>query len=327
MNNEIKNILVIRTDRFGEFILTLPAIHALKEKFPSSRLTLMAHPYSAQLISGSSDIDDIIEYEDADFTSLSSIWKLSRKLRSRKFDLAVIFNPKREFNIVTFLAGIPIRLGYDRKWGFLLNKRLKDLKFLGSKHEVEYNLDLVRSLGIETGERIFSIPVSEGDLSYIGRIISDLGLDNLNNLIAVHPWTSDPIKQWPPENFLQLSQRLSRDFSCKVIIIGGKEEIGRSQKFCAGKTDLVDLTGKLTLKQLAAFFPRCRCLVSNDSGPIHLASAVGTPVIALFRNDIPGKTAKRWTPWGREHIVIEKDNLNKITAEEVLDKVKILLGR
>ena len=319
---DIKRILLIRTDRFGEFILNTPLIRAIKEKFPSSYLGIMVNPMVKGIVKGSPYIDEIMIYDKKAMQGFFKSLKFVSEIRKKKFDLAVILNPKKKFNIIAFLAGIPIRLGYNRKWGFLLTHKIKDRKFLGQKHEVEYNLDLVRRIGIDTQDKSLFISVDKEDERFIDSLLKGLGIINTDLLIALHPWTSDPVKQWPVENFLQLARRLSRELPCKVIIIGGKDEISQSVKFCQEKPDIINLTGKLTLGQSAALLKKCRLLISNDSGPVHLACAVGTQVIALFRNDIPAKSARRWGPWGEGHIVIEKPNLSDIKVEEVLEKIR-----
>lgn len=325
IRKEIKNILAIRTDRFGEFILTLPAIYALKESFPGSRLALIAHPYSAQLVCGNGIIDEVIEYEDSRCAGIMPTFRLIRKIKKSKYDLAVVFNPKKKFHIMTFLAGIPIRAGYDRKWGFLLNKKIEDLKSFGAKHEVGYNFDLVEAIGANSRHKTPRIYIDKKVEERALRLLAEQGIDHKSGFIVLHPWTSDPVKQWPVENFSQLADRLLREFPGRVAVIGGRDEAVRSESFCATVAGLVNLAGKFTLSESAAFLKTCRCLISNDSGPVHLAAAVGLPVAAIFRSGIPGKSAKRWGPWGGDHIVIEKDDLCEITVDEVLEKVHLIL--
>jgi ADP-heptose:LPS heptosyltransferase len=324
---DIKRILLIRTDRFGEFILNTPVIRAIKEKFPSSYLGIMVNPMVKGIVEGSPYIDEILIYDEKAMQGFFKSLKFVSEIRKKKFDLVVILNPKKKFNIITFLAGIPIRLGYNRKWGFLLTHKIEDRKSSGQKHEVEYNLDLVRRIRIDTQDKSLFISVDKEDEQFIDSLLNGLGIINTDLLVTLHPWTSDPVKQWPVENFLQLASRLSRELPYKVIIIGGKDQISQSVKFCQENPDIINLTAKLTLGQSAALLKKCRLLISNDSGPVHLACAVGTLVIALFRNDIPAKSAKRWGPWGEGHIVIEKSNLADITVDEVLVKIKEMLNR
>jgi ADP-heptose:LPS heptosyltransferase len=140
--------------------------------------------------------------------------------------------------------------------------------------------------------------------------------------IAVHPFTSDTLKQWPIDRFKQLIKHLCEETGVKVLVVGRDEIIGR-EYFDNLSSNVINLINETSLVELAQIIKQCRLLVTCDSGPMHLAAAVGIPVVALFRNDLPGKTSKRWGPWGKGHIVIEKNNLLSITVDEVLEQVKI----
>ncbi|MCM8758106.1 MAG: glycosyltransferase family 9 protein, partial [Candidatus Omnitrophica bacterium] len=182
------------------------------------------------------------------------------------------------------------------------------------------NLELVSLVGAKTEDKSLSLNMTED--------FTIFQIKDTSNLVAVHPWTSDPIKQWPIENFVKLIKKISANNNLNVIIIGGKEEEDKSKQYFSNlkAKNIINLTGKTTLKELAALLKKCRLLISGDSGPVHLASCLGTPVIAIFRNDIPAKSSKRWGPWGENHIVIEKSNLSDITVEEVFDKIKVIFG-
>lgn len=312
----IKNILVIRNDRFGEFLLNIPAMRALKETFSNARIILIVDPYVKELAKGVPFIDEIIEWSRATHSLMAKL-NLIGFLRRKHIDIAVMLNPSREFNIITWLSGISIRVGYNRKLGFLLTHKIKDEKYLGKKHEVEYNLELVGLIGAKTEDETLSLKIDDR----FGET------EGFNNLIAIHPFTSDPIKQWPYEYFVELTKRLIKELNVKVAIVGSKEELGKScELFDDLGNGLIDLTGKTTLRQLAAVLNKCRLLISGDSGPVHLSACVGTPVIAIFRSDIPAKSAKRWGPWDKGHVVIEKNNLSDISIDEVFNKAKEILG-
>jgi len=291
----IKNIVVIRNDRFGEFLLNIPAMRALKELYPQAKLTLAVNSAVYELAGLVECVDELLAWDEA-----------KGNLRKHKFDLCVVLNPTKEAHIVCFFAGIPVRVGYDRKLGFLLTHKLKDTKQLGNRHEVDCNLELVGLIGAHTQNKSISIKVDD-------TLFPEL---SGQKIIAIHPFTSDPVKQWPLERFKELAQRIRRKLGLKVILIGS------SRSIIDVDGDIINMINKTSLVELAALLKRCSLLISGDSGPMHLAAAVGTSVIALFRNDLVGKTAKRWGPWGEGHIVIEKSNLEDISIEEVLDKVK-----
>jgi ADP-heptose:LPS heptosyltransferase len=306
----MRNILVVRNDRFGEFLLIIPALRALKEKYPQASITLAVDTYVADLANAVEGVNDVIIWKNRKH-SFKETLAFSRQIRGRGFDLAVIFNPSRDSNLACFLAKIPTRVGYNRKWGFLLTHKISDRKQLALKHEVEYNLDLVALVGAFTDDKSLRL-----------KIVRTGFLDALKGsyVVAIHPWTSDPVKQWPLERFKELIRRLS---GLEIVIIGGQEELAKNKDFFNGLDELaINLTGKTNLFELAGVLKKVSLLVSGDSGPVHLAAAVGTPTVVLFRNDLPGKTAKRWGPWGARHTVIEKSKLEDISVDEVIKVIK-----
>ncbi len=300
---QIKSILGIRNDRFGEFLLNIPAFRALKEVYLESRLTLAVNPAVKELAECVEYADEVVVWGDA----------FRKGLRKRKFDLCVIFNPTKEAHWMSFWAGIPKRVGYNRKWGILLTHKMPDKKSLGLKHEVEYNLDLVGLVGAKTKDRSISLARLPVYLNpeYAGAV-------------AIHPFTSDSVKRWPFERFIELANKITLEMKAKVVLVGKTEDRGQSPKGTVPE-GIIDLINKTSLVELAQILKQCKLLVSCDSGPMHLAAAVGTRVLALFRNDLPGKTAKRWGPWGDRNIVIERSNLLDITVEEIFDKTKGIL--
>jgi lipopolysaccharide heptosyltransferase II len=325
INNKIvKNILVVRNDRFGEFLLNIPALRALKETFVNAKIIMIVDPYVKDIAEAIPFIDEIIEWAPKKEPLREKI-RIVKLLRKKKVDIAIMLNPSKEFNIISFFSGIPVRVGFARKLHFLLNRKIEDKKYLGQKHEVEYNLEMVNLVGAKTKDKAISLKIDD---AIINDIKKEFGIVDANNLIAIHPWTSDPVKQWPQENFYLLTKRLLEDKSNKIIIIGGIDVLdAKKEIFDNLGSNLINLTGRTTLKQLAALLKGCKLLISVDSGPMHLACAVSTPVIAIFRGNMPSKSARRWGPWGNGHIVIEKDNLDDITVDEVLNKTRGKLNK
>lgn len=297
----LKNILAIRTDRFGEFLLNIPALRALRETYPQAQLTLAVN-------SGVAELAGCIEYADR-----VVIWdnNFRKSLGKQRFDACIVLNPTKEAHWAAFIAGIPARVGYDRKWGILLTHKLKDTKHLGNRHEVDCNLELAGLIGAKTYDKTLKIGVDDSLFrEFIGQ-----------RIVAIHPFTSDPVKQWPIERFGELAQRIKGELGLNVVMVGLSEDTLNIDG------NIINMVNKTSLAELAALLKRSSLLVSCDSGPVHLAAAVGTPVVALFRNDLAGKTAKRWGPWGQGHAVIEKSNLNDISVDEVFNIIKGKLKR
>jgi|GEM_PF-372638 len=312
---EKKNILVIRNDRFGELLLNIPAIRALKEKFPDSKIILAVNLYVIDLAKKIPYVDEVIFWENRNSSIFDAI-VFAHILKKKNIEITFVMNPSKYSNLAIFLAGIPDRIGYDHKWDFLLTRKIEDSKRLGSKHEVEYNLDLVRVIGAETKDKTLALNIDLPD-SHTGSVNTP-GV----GIVAIHPWTSDPVKQWPIERFRDLALKVVKETEMNVIIVGGPEELRNSTVFNGLGDRITNLTGKTTLVELASMLKGSKLLISGDSGPVHMACAVGTPVVALFRNDIPGKGPKRWGPWGINNVIIEKKSLQDISVDEVLDKIK-----
>lgn len=303
-------------------MLNIPAFRAIKQTYPSAQISLVVSPPVEELAACINFIDRIVTWESRRH-SIFEILSFLRIIRKERFDLCVIFNPSKELNLISYLAKIPWRVGYARKWGFLLTHKIADLKHLGDKHEIDHNLKLAHLAGANSHNRELSITV-DADLSdgLLKQSLPDKG----EVLVAIHPWTSDLTKQWPLNNFFNLARRLTDELKVKVLIVGGNSEIEKSHEFCRPLPQgLINLTGKTNLKQLAALLKRCRLLISNDSGPAHLAACVGTAVIALFRDDCPAKGYLRWGPSHKDAVVIARNKLSDITVEEVFNKAKKII--
>ncbi len=313
----VRNIVAFRNDRFGEFLLNIPAFRSLKEAYGQAKLTLVVDPYAQELSRCIEGVDEAIAWENRR-RKFGEILQFSAFIKKKKFDLCVVFNPSKASHIASFLAGIPVRVGYARKFGFLLNHTIRDKKSLGEKHEVEYNLDLASLAGGRSTDKSLSLKLDPGVLA---RMSKKAGASEGIRLVAVHPWTSDPVKQWPSENFFQLTRRLAEHKRVKVVIVGGKDELSKDAARYDGLENTLNLTGKTSLIELAALLKNCSVLISGDSGPVHLARCVNAPVIALFSNVLPGKGPVRWGPWGDGNSVIAKPSLSDITVDEVLERL------
>lgn len=153
---KLQKILLVRTDRIGELVLSLPVVRALKEKHPASSVSILAQRKFAEYLRHFSAIDEVLEWPyGITRLNLTEKLRMAHFLRKKRFDLVIILNPSKELNQIVCLAGIKYRLGYERKWSFLLNIKILDEKFRGEKHEVEYNFDLLRKINIEPEHKGF----------------------------------------------------------------------------------------------------------------------------------------------------------------------------
>ena len=323
---QARRALFIRTDRLGETLLNLPAVAALREALPRASLTLLVHPDLQSLFTAIPGIDHVLADEPASAPWWIRAARLSRTLKPHRFDLAVVSNPKKELHAAVWLAGIPTRIGYHRKWGrWLLTHRLEDRKALGERHEVDYNLDLIRVLGISTAAAPRLLPPLPREQADVLHLLEQQGLDPARPFVAVHPWTSNPAKQWPLERFASVIEIVTRRLAMPVVLIGGSQERSRASSLPARRGAVANLVGALTLTQLAALLQRATLLVSNDSGPVHLAAAVGTRTLVLFGSTDAGTGPGRWGPWGAGHTVIANPSMDAIRVEDVVASLERLL--
>lgn len=323
MKKNVRKILVIRNDRFGEFLLNIPVIVALKRAFSLSKIVLIVNPSVEQLARRIFVVDELLGWDSSINKNLQERFAFLREIRKREFDMAVILNPSKEFNIISYLAGIPVRLGYDRKWGFLLNYRIKDKKSEGLKHELYYNLELIKEIGVDFDNADISFPLEIEDEDFPNSKMQEIGIER-NNFIAVHPWASNPEKEWPLNKFRELALRLCSELGYKIVVIGGLRERERAEEFSSG-LPVINLTAKTSLVELAGLFKKGKLLISNDSGPMHLAAVLGIPTVAIFRKTPLSISARRWGPVGQGNIVIENDDISSIKVDEVLDGIKKIL--
>ncbi len=340
-------ILVVRLDRMGDVVLSLPAIEAIKNRFPNAFLSVMVRPYTREIVEGHPLVDEVIPYfyeKKGRHSSLIGGLRFVREIVKRHFDIAFILHPSNRSHLVPFLAGIPYRIGLGSHAPFLLTKRVPDRRHEGKKHESDYALDVVRAFGIQPlAEKKILIATFAEHESKASRILEDTFAGGGDELIAFHAGASCPSKRWPEERFAELGKKVLENSSYRVVIVGGKEDeaLGQTLKATLGEK-AVDLTGKLSLKELAALLKRCRLMVSNDSGPAHIAAAVGTPVICIFGRNQAGLGPLRWRPLGKSHEILHKDVgcvvclahrctigfecLQAITVEEVFSKLKQMLS-
>jgi len=294
---QIKRILIVRTDRVGDVILTTPAIKALRARFPQARLTILVTPVTCPLVQGNPFLDEVIlDDRKGVHKGFAGFLKLVGALRRRRFDLAVVFHTKRRTNLLCFLAGVKYRLGYrNNKFGFFLNCPVEDQRAEGHQHEAQYCLDLLQPLGIQSTDLETYVPVEPQAEEWLRELFA--GAEIKAPVAAVHAGASDPSKQWPAECFAEVVKHLADVHHCRIVMIGTEDQKGvvSAIQKKAG-VSLLDMTGRTSVAQLTVLLRGCDFLLSNDSGPVHLADALQTPVVSIFTRNQPGINPERWGP-------------------------------
>jgi len=345
MTGNMKRILIIRTDRIGDVALSTPVIKALRDSYPDSYIAFMVRPYAREIVEGNPGLDKVVVYDKygAQKGFFSTIL-FALHLRKEKFDTALILHPTNRAHIVAFLAGIPERIGFNRKMPFLLTKAIDDKKFLGERHELEYTLGILRAIGIEARDRGLYVPIRKNAEDSIASKLAEKGASFSDLLIGVHPGASCPSKRWPAERFALLIDKLSGAYGGRAVLVAGPEETAQASELKKKiRSGVIDLSGRTTVGELAALLKHCKLFISNDSGPVHIATAVGTPNIVIFGRKQPGLSPTRWKPTGKSDITLHKDVgcevclahncengfkcLKAVTVDEVFNAVDRILKR
>lgn len=302
-------ILLVRTDRLGDVLMSLPVASAIRQALPAARIWLLVRKELQTLLEGHRDFERVLALPEPANEGWQASFRLARWLRSFRFDAALILNPTRFFHLTCFLAGIPLRIGYRRKWGFFLNRAVADTKHLLSLHETEYNLELTRLLGIEASPAGFTLPERPEARAQVLQLLSSEGVPQDARPVAIHPWTSNPAKGWPLENFSEAARRLVGE-GRTVLLIGQQLRAGPFLPIPPGVFNLCD---KTSLRMLAELLRFCSVLVTNDSGPAHVAAAVGTPVIVVAPREHE-RQMQRWKPLGESNRVLLSPTMDELLA-------------
>ncbi len=317
-----RNILIIRNDRMGDLLMSLPAVHEIRRSYPKAEVLLLLREELIPLLRDHPDIDRLIPFPHHSGSGWIQILRWAPKLRCLKADAAVILNPTRLFHVAAFLAAIPIRVGYRRKCGFLLTRSMSDSKASRRLHETQFNLELVRLLGTRPVPCELRLPANSHRLIEADRLLQQHGLfrPGLPPPIAVHPWTSDPAKNWPLDAFFELLRSLAGSQG-PFLILGGTEEVVQMDSWKSRIGPLAaDLVGQVPLALLPALLRRCSLLISNDSGPVHVAAAVGTPTLVVAPRQ-HGEKLERWRPLGEGHRVLIAPSPEQV-AEATLEMLR-----
>ncbi len=321
-----QHILIVRTDRIGDVVLTTPAIKAIRGAYPLARIAVLVTPSTFDLVNGNPYVDEIMVDDRASrHKGPLGFLRLVREIRAKQFDLAIIYHTKRRYNMACFLSRITCRLGYkNNKLGFLLSHPVKDIRALGEKHEAQYCLDVLKAIGIDNDDLDIFVPWQKEAEEWMAQWMSENNLKS-NEFIVVHPGASDPAKCWPTANFALLMDRLKERYAMKIVLIGSPQTIisaGEILSKTHGVSHFLDLSGKTTIAQMVSLLRRARLLISNDSGPVHVAAGVGGSVISLFMRDQPGINAERWRPLGPKSFIMDnKQKPGDISVESVCELV------
>jgi heptosyltransferase-2 len=345
---DIKKILIRCPNWIGDVILSIPAISAVREAFPSAHISTLIKSDLSQLLEGNPDINEIISFEP-DLMSVTEKLKFYRGLKEKNFDLAILLTNSFESALSAYLAGIKERIGYkkDMRGIFLTEKIPMPPRKYPRMHQSDFYLTLVdsipevRSQKLEARSKKVSFYITEDIQNSVDKFWEEKGLSEKSPVIGMNIGASyGSAKRWFPERFAELSDRIYSELKGEVILFGGSGDMSIEAEIKGGmKNKALSMVGKTTLKSLAAMIKRCHLFVTNDSGPMHIAAAVGTPIVAIFGSTDPSETSPlsdRYkivrkpvdcSPCWKRECPTDHRCMELIKVSDVMDAVKEMTGK
>ncbi|MDI6890022.1 MAG: putative lipopolysaccharide heptosyltransferase III [Thermodesulfovibrionales bacterium] len=310
--NGIKKILVIKLRHIGDVLLTVPVFRALRETFPHAHISALANLETEEVLTGNSLIDEILPF-DRNIKKLSHMKYYLKEIdflmqiKKKGFDMTVDLTGGDRAAMISFVSGARYKLGWESKKGFIGKGHLYThlYKPNGNRHMVLQNLDVVRHFGINTEDLSVDFQIPEDDKALIKKILNEKNVKEDAPIVHVHPTSRWLFKCWEDEYMAEVMNWLLEQ-RVNIIVTSSPDEReldkakGILSLVLSGLTthdsQFIDLCGKTTIKQLAAISDVSDLFFGVDSAPMHIAAAVGTPVIALFGPS----GAFNWGPWDNE---------------------------
>lgn len=328
-----RNILVIDFGQLGDVVLSLPALAAIRKRFPQARITVAVGKPGADVIamSGSADetfvVDRVALRDGFKPLSVLRVFQIVKDIRAKRFDFVIDLHSLSETNLLGFLSGASRRL-YSRRPG-------RSLDFLANfkprppvetdhrqRHLIDRYLDVLGPLEIENADRLPKLKVRQVDDTVVERVLVKAKAASGTPLVGLFPGAGHPSRRWPLEQFASLADFLIRNDQVKVLVFLGPEERDYIKEIRQQFPPSVVILDQLTIPQLAAAQARLVAFVSNDTGPMHIASAVGTPVVLLLDKRAP----ESYLPQGESHRVIYNNVIGDIPVDEVYAATRSILA-
>lgn len=325
---KFENILVIHFGQLGDVVLGVPAMRAIRARFPDARITVMSGKSTgviielARMADEQITVDRVALRDGGKVRSIRSILSLVREVRQRKFDFVIDLNSLYETNLLGFCGGIPQRLYADRKGrsiNFLCNFTEKPPLEDRSRHVAIRYLDVLKPLGVEAKPVLELVPMHE-DLANTERLLESHAIDKKDNLVGMFLGAGHPTRRWPLEKFAALATRLTVDGS-RVLVFLGPEESGLLTQVKSQFPPSAVILDQLKLSELLAVLTFLRVLVSNDTGPTHLAAATNASIILILHSNAPDE----FRPLTRRLTIVNSGEINEISVDEVYGAVTAVL--
>lgn len=302
-----KNILIVRTDRIGDVVLSLPVVAVIKEYYPDCKINFLIREYTKSITEANPLIDEsiIIKEENGKFRIFENV----RMLKKYDFDIVIVLYPTFRLSLIMFLAGIKKRIGTGyRLYSFLFTDKIYEHRKDAKKHELEYNFSLLRSIGIDFRPGInnvkFNLNISESSLNKIDKLLEVNNVLPDERFIIIHPGSGGSAVDLPISKFKEIIKGISEN-DVKIILTGNRFE----KKICDELTlneKVKNFSGLLTLEELMALISKSYLLVANSTGPIHIAAALGKQTFGFYPK-IKSCSANRWGPYTDKKFIYEPE--------------------
>ncbi len=299
-----KNLLIVRTDRIGDVVLSLPLASIIKKHIPDCRITFLVRNYTRALVDNNPYIDEIIILKES--RKKIPIRQNVANIAHYNFDSAVIVYPTFVTSLIIYLSKIKNRIGTGYRWySFLFNHKIYEHRKYAEKHELEYNVNLLSKFGIE--EKVnpnnveFDLIPDQSSEDNINEILHRSEINTGEPIIIIHPGSGGSSVDLPQQKFRELVERLSRDLTQNIILTGSDREkyLCENLKLRSG---ILNLAGKLDLPEMIALINKCSIFISNSTGPIHIAAALGKYTIGFYPR-IAACSADRWGPYTNKKVI------------------------
>lgn len=301
-----KKILIIRTDRIGDVILTLPLSTLLKEKYPESKITFLCSNYTKEIPELCKSIDNIICIENFSF------FELIENLISLDFNYAILVYPKFKISLSIFLSGIKHRIGTKFRWySFFFNDKISHHRKESKKHELEYNSDLLSPFGIKNNIQIpsvqFNIQIDNITKQTLKIKFAETNFSKSKKTIIVHIGSGNSSVDWPKSYFKELVNLIARNLNVNLILTGNHQEKEMITKLFENvEIDYINFAGKLSIKEMFALCNIADLFISNSTGPIHIAATTNCKIIGFYPK-IKNCSALRWGPYTHSKKIFEPE--------------------
>jgi lipopolysaccharide heptosyltransferase I len=343
MNRQIKKILIIKPSALGDIVQAMPAACCLAKSFPDAEIHWFVRPECVALLENHPCIHKIILFRRKELgkwwykpSAFSELVRLIKQLREEKYDIVFDFQGRFRSAIFAFFSGCKQRIGMSGTQeitGLFYTRKIAQ----SSVHLVDFFLDMVCSAGAKKGKVEFGLKPQPRAIAETQKILSENKIDKDNYAIFV-PSATVEAKKWPIENFAALAEKVNAKYRCGVVAVGTEPEKPVAEKLKSlSKTPVVNLAGKTNIAQLIALLAGAKVVVSNDTGPAHIAAALGTPMVLIFGFTNPSRVG----PYGRNETVAAIDankrgtqvestnpahNIKNVTVETVFDLISRQLG-